>query len=90
MVLVNSTSHNGVNDTLPRVGVASGRGSSKVTQVVNKQIPHTVGLMGMATWNVRTMYKSGKLENIKAEMERGNITIQMGLQKQDGKVMVTL
>ena len=75
MVLVNSTSHNGVNDTQPRVGVASDRGSSEVTQVVNKQIPHSADLMGIATWNVRTMHKSGKLENIKAEMKRGNITI---------------
>ena len=31
--------------------------------------------MGIATWNVRTMHKSGKVENIKAEMERGNKTI---------------
>ena len=75
MVVVNSTSHNGMNETLPRVGVASGRGSSEVTQVVNKRIPHTADLMGIATWNVRTMHKSVKLENIKAEMERGNITI---------------
>ena len=87
MVLVNSTSHNSVNDTLPRVGVASGRGSSEVTQVVNKRIPHKADLMGIATWNVRTMHKSGKLENIKAEIERGNTAIP-GLT--DGKVMVTL
>ena len=75
MVLVNSTSHNGVNDTLPSVGVASGRGSSEVTQVVNKRISYIADLMGIATWYVRTMHKSGKLENIMAGMERGDITI---------------
>ena len=75
MVLVNSTSHNSVNDTLPRVGDASGKGSSEVTQVVNKRIPYTADLMGITSWNVQTMHKSSKLENIKAEMERSNITI---------------
>ena len=79
-----------MNNTLPIVGVAFGRGSSEVTQVVNKLIPHTADLMGIATLNVRTMHKSGKLENIKVEMERGNITI-LGLtetrRKGNGDIM---
>ena len=41
--------------------------------------------MGIATWNVRTMHKSGKLENIKAEMDRGNIKI-LGLTETRWKV----
>ncbi len=43
-----------MNDTLHREGVASGRGSSEVTQVVNKRILHTADLIGIATWNVYT------------------------------------
>ena len=33
------------------------------------------GCLGVGTWNVRTMNREGKLENIKSEMERNKINV---------------
>ena len=57
--------------------VALGRGRSRASQVVIQQNP-CYKKIRVGTWNVRTMNKPEKLENIKHEMNRLNIDI-MGL-----------
>ncbi len=51
--------------------VASGFGGHKASGVVIMRNPCT----NIATWNVRTMLKDGKLENIQEEMKRNKISI---------------
>lgn len=51
--------------------VVPGRESYKVFQVVNKRNP----CKRIGTWNARTMLQTGKLENVKIEMDRYNIEI---------------
>lgn len=51
--------------------VVPGRESYKVLQVVNKRNP----CKRIGTWNARTMLQTGKLENVKIEMDRLNIEI---------------
>ena len=61
-----------------RIGNAAlGRGRNRASQVVIQRNP-CYKMMRIATWNVRTMNKPEKLENIKHEMKRLNIDI-MGL-----------
>lgn len=48
-----------------------GRESYKVLQVVNKRNPYKK----IGTWNARTMLQTGKLENVKIEMDRQNIEV---------------
>jgi hypothetical protein len=76
MVLVATDKSNDVNGRVHLVDMAaSGRGCSGATQVVNKRNPQHDSSVRIATWNVRSMMRVGKLENIKREMERGQISI---------------
>ena len=62
-------------------GVGPGRGSSEAPQVDIKQNPHVKlnkkgkSTLKIGTWNVRTMLKDEKLENVKLEMIRNEIAI---------------
>lgn len=51
--------------------VIPGRRPNKVPQVVTKRNPCSM----IGTWNVRTLLKTGKLENLKIEMKRLKIDI---------------
>lgn len=51
----------------------SGRGSNKASQVVSQRNPCTDFRIG--TWNVRTLFKTGKLEEVKNEMEEAHLDI---------------
>jgi len=50
-----------------------GRGSNKYSQVVNQRNPRTDFRIG--TWNVRTLLKTSKLEEIKNEMKEAHLDI---------------
>ena len=68
----NLQSANGVNGSMTNngQGTSSGRKSYEVTQVTSDRhqtTAHNLHL-NIGTWNVRTLYKSGQLENIKNEM----------------------
>ena len=58
-------------------GVASGMGNDRVPRVVIPRNPCRTKprAIRIGTWNVRTMMKSGKLENIKREMRRNRLDI---------------
>lgn len=66
-------------------GVRHGRGGIEASQVVIKRNPQNKSdwsgdggnsrRVRIATWNVRTMGKSGKLENLRREMDRCNLDI---------------
>ena len=65
----NLQSANGVNGSMTNngQGTSSGRKSYEVTQVTSDRhqtTAHNLHL-NIGTWNVRTLYKSGQLENIK-------------------------
>ena len=60
---------NGLSDSVRQV--ASGSGGSKASKVVNTRKP----CINIGTWNVRTMQKDGKLENLQEEMKKNNINI---------------
>jgi len=55
-------------------GSASGRGARKDSQVVIQRKPYQ-RVLKIGTWNVRTMLPTGKLENVKREMERAQLNI---------------
>ena len=76
---MNGSLANSVNGIAsPRIGNgALGRGRNRASQVVIQRNP-CYERMRIGTWNVRTMNKPEKLENIKHEMKRLNIDI-MGL-----------
>ena len=68
----------GVKGTHPSRGGSSPGKDSHVLQVDPDRHPATVrnrSIIRVATWNVRTLYQSGKLENVKQEMTRLNINI---------------
>lgn len=54
-----------------------GRESYKVLQVVNKsnRSSNSNPYKKIGTWNARTMLQTGKLENVKIEMDKQNIEI---------------
>ena len=73
-----SLSDNGVKGTHPSRGGSSPGKVYHVLQVDPDRHPATVcnrSTIRVATWNVRTLYQSGKLENVKQEMRRLNINI---------------
>ena len=79
----NGTRLNDVNDSASeqRGRVASGSGSNEAVKVVIKRNPHgrrRKKILRMATWNVRSLYQPGKLDNVINEMDRMKINI-MGL-----------
>lgn len=56
----------------------SGRRSNRASQVVTQRNPYKINVkdkMKIGTWNVRTMLKSGKLEEIKSAMLETGIDI---------------
>jgi len=63
-----------INGSSLTSGTASGRGAVRDSQVVNLRNPYGGGLK-IGTWNVRSMTKPEKIENIKMEMERYMISI---------------
>jgi hypothetical protein len=66
---------NNVNGVSSQAGDAAfGSGKNKVPKVVIKRKPCTETLK-IGTWNVRTMLRKGKLENVKQEMNRNKINI---------------
>ena len=72
VVFANSRKDNNVKD--PKGGVSFGR-DHHVLQVIPDRYPATVCRnskfnKNIATWNVRTMYQSGKMDNILVEMRR--------------------
>ena len=68
------TEYNDVNGTSARQSAASGRRGSQASQVVNKRNPPDT-MIRICSWNVRTMSRQEKLENIKFEMRRLSIQI---------------
>ncbi|XP_047471466.1 craniofacial development protein 2-like [Penaeus chinensis] len=64
---------NDVNGTSLNEGFASGKGGSKASWVVIKRNPY--GMLKIGMWNVRTLARSGNLENVKREMERYKVNI---------------
>ncbi len=64
----------GNSGTLSNSGVGPGRRRDRASQVEIMRNP----CKSIATWNVRTMLRVGKLENIKREMRKHKINI-MGL-----------
>lgn len=52
--------------------VASGSGGNEASEVVIKRNPCT---LNVGTWNVRTMQRLGKLENVLAEMETHKLNV---------------
>ena len=71
---------NGINEIASQrcSNVAPSRGSSRAPQVVIQQNPcnnNAEKRLKKGTWNVRTMNRPGKLENIKNEMKRLSIDI---------------
>ena len=77
VMLVNSMKVNNVKD--PKGRVSFGR-DHHVLQVIPDRYPATVCRNSkfnsrIATWNVRTMYQSGKMDNIIMEMKRMKISI---------------
>lgn len=66
---------NNVNGISSQTGdVAFGSGGGKVSKVVIKRKPWQKKIR-IGTWNVRTMQRKGKLENIKQEMLRNRLNI---------------
>ncbi len=67
---------NDVNDARQNslLGVASGRGGSRASSVVNRRNPCN-GKIRIGTWNVRTMLRPGKLNNVIGEMKKANLKI---------------
>lgn len=51
--------------------ISTGRGKTKVSQVVIKRNPQK----NIRTWNVRTMLNTSEIDNIKQEMKRLDIDI---------------
>ena len=77
VMLVNSMKVNNVKD--PKVRASFGR-DNHVLQVIPDRYPATVCRNSkfnsrIATWNVRTMYQSGKMDNIIMELKRMKISI---------------
>ena len=77
VMFVNSTIDNYVKD--PKGGVSFGR-DHHMLQVIPDRYPAAVCRTNylnkrIATWNVRTMYPSGKMDNIMMEMKRMKINI---------------
>jgi len=68
---------NDVNGALPQQqrGASSGTGGRRASLVVNLQNPCNTNTLKVGTWNVRSMLRVEKLENIKREMERSNLSI---------------
>src|SRR5579863_8784174 len=75
MVTQHSKKANDVNGAFSQAGgVASGSGMSRVPKVVIKQNLSAPNIR-IGTWNVRTMMRKGKLENVKEEMIKNGINI---------------
>ena len=75
MVEQQSKKANDVNGVFSQAGdIASGSGISRVPKVVNKRNP-SASEMKIGTWNVRTMLRNGKLENVQQEMMKNGINI---------------
>ena len=77
VIFVNSKIDNNMKD--PKGGYSFGR-DHHVLQVISHCYPATVCRTDtldkrIATWNVRTMYQSGKMDNIMMEMKRMKINI---------------
>ena len=71
--LIMKTRFNDVNGMPNQVRhVASGSGGSKASKVVIKRKPCTFNI---AAWNVRTMQRDGKLENVLEEMKINAISV---------------
>lgn len=88
MALQQRKRDNDVNGSSSQAGdTASGSEVSKDPKVVNMRKPCEIQI---GTWNVRTMLRRGKLENVKREMERNRINI-LGLSevrwKEEGDFM---
>ena len=67
---------NGLSDITDRSReVASGGGVHRVPKVVTQRNPSTPERVKIGTWNVRTMRRRGKLENVKREMTRNKINV---------------
>ena len=74
-----SSLNNGVNGTTQNLSNASSGRETHAQQVGPDRYPMTAlktrNEIKVATWNVRTLYQSGKLENLKREAMRYNIAI---------------
>ena len=68
---------NDMNDCSSGGAVSSGRDcyEHQVTPDRHQATGHKSKSINIATWNVRTMWRKGKLDNIKKEMERLNISV---------------
>ena len=53
--------------------VAFGRGGRKASKVVNQR--NNCKTLKIGTWNVRSMLKKEKLENVEIEMERNGLNV---------------
>ena len=69
--------HNSVNGSRlgldPEAGVALGSDRPEAIKVVNKRNPQRQEKITIGTWNVRSMYQAGKLDNVIQEMDRMRI-----------------
>lgn len=76
MNTTNTNTKSGVSGTLlyHSQGVVPGRGGNKASQVVIQRNPYGEKLK-IGTWNVRTMRRDGKIENVEREMERYSINV---------------
>ena len=74
IVKTNGLRSDDVNETLARQGVASGRGGRGASRVVNMQKSFNRNLR-VGTWNVRTMTRAEKVENVEQEIHRMGIQI---------------
>lgn len=72
--LMKSIRENGVSGSSSSNGAAPGRGGTRASHVVILQNPYD-GFLRIATWNVRSLQQSEKLENLKREMTRHRINI---------------
>ena len=75
MVKQRSKKANDVNGVFSQArDIASGSGIRRVPKVVNKRNP-SASEIKIGTWNVRTMLRNGKLENVQQEMMKNGINI---------------
>src|SRR5215469_9478865 len=64
---------NGAHQDLA-VSVVVSRGRNKASQVINQRNPCDKALK-IGTWNIRTLLRAGKLENVKREMKKNGLCI---------------